>query len=172
MTIQFSLIIFSYEKILYLKILSKWIPTSFSNNENLIKIMISIIRTIFMILFIWKYNSYAYNKLETILKHTNGAKKLNRNKNAIITIITVSPLFCSIFCVGYYLLKIFFKFLGDIILFLYCEIFLYIIKENSKLYIIIVCGLIIYSLNKIKRSKEFKIIKIVEEKKTQLKEKK
>ena len=152
MSIHFALIIFSYDKIPLFDIFSKLGLTSklIILTDKAINIFISIIRDIFVILFFRKYDKIVRNKIDKIVKHIIGTKKKKKNSYLMIY-IRISPTLCVFFFIAYYVFDIGHKFLEKNLFALYYEIFLYHMKQLAKTYIVIICGLIIYLLNKMKR---------------------
>ena len=150
--IKFAFIIFAYEKIPFQKIFLNWGINFISFNQRQINIIITIIRTFSLIILIFSYfKSYSDKMLKIGNYLINEA---NRKDNKIYHIIIGSPMPCVIFFILYLVLNLAFFLMEKNLLYILCGVFRYVFKECSKLFVLFLCELILFSLYKINRNKE------------------
>ena len=145
--IFFFLFTFSYEKFTFPYKITYYMY--FKINK-----IIYLIQSFFILLCL--YALYLKLKIKIIEIGNNIKSELTESKSQIIiyNFILGSPQACLTLFMVYYILAILFLFIRRHVILIYANILLNIIKNTSKLFVFLICEVIIYILNKIKVKKE------------------
>ena len=138
LSIIFFFITFSYERLFY-----------FYKDSTKILVMLQYIAIIYCI-----YKLYEFIKNKIIEIVDNSVKKQILINRKLCLLILGSPLSTFILLETNYIIKIFFLFIKNKLLFIYEIIILNIVQEGSKYFIYLILVLLLYSLNEYNIKKE------------------